>query len=249
MIRWLLALLVLAVLPGFASAAGGGAAYEHANINLSNQASLQRGARNFVNYCMGCHSAQYVRYNRLAEDVGLSEDQMVTNLMWAAEKPHETMEIAMPGSDAERWFGVTPPDLSLIARARGKDYLYTFLKGFYLDDTRPAGVNNIALPGASMPHVLWELQGLRRAQIEPGAPRRRPSRQGQILRARQGADAHPRPPRVRHSCSSSSRIRNRAVRPTTARLARVPENSSRQIACTRSGVTRSIPLRISPRRN
>lgn len=165
MTRWLLALLVLVGLPGFASAAGGGATYEHANINLSNQASLQRGARNFVNYCMGCHAAQYVRYNRLAEDVGLSEDQMVTNLMWAAEKPHETMEIAMPGSDAERWFGVTPPDLSLIARARGKDYLYTFLKGFYLDDTRPAGVNNIALPGASMPHVLWELQGLRRAQI------------------------------------------------------------------------------------
>lgn len=169
MTRWLLALLVLAGLPGFASAAGGGAAYEHANINLSNQASLQRGARNFVNYCMGCHSAQYVRYNRLAEDVGLSEDQMVTNLMWAAEKPHETMEIAMPGGDSERWFGVTPPDLSLIARARGKDYLYTFLKGFYLDDTRPAGVNNIALPGASMPHVLWELQGLRRAQIETDA--------------------------------------------------------------------------------
>jgi ubiquinol-cytochrome c reductase cytochrome c1 subunit len=162
MTRPLIALLFLAGLPGFAAAAGGGAALESANINLSNQASLQRGARNFVNYCMGCHSAQYVRYNRLAEDIGLSEDQMVTNLMWAAEKPHETMEIAMAENDAERWFGVTPPDLSLVARARGKDYLYTFLKGFYVDESRPAGVNNVALPGASMPHVLWQLQGLRR---------------------------------------------------------------------------------------
>ncbi len=169
MTRPLIALLFLAGLPGFAAAAGGGAALESANINLSNQASLQRGARNFVNYCMGCHSAQYVRYNRLAEDIGLSEAQMVTNLMWSAEKPHETMEIAMPGSDAERWFGVTPPDLSLVARARGKDYLYTFLKGFYVDESRPAGVNNVALPGASMPHVLWQLQGLRRALHETDA--------------------------------------------------------------------------------
>lgn len=158
----IISLVAVVVFPGLSVAAGGGAALESANINLSNQASLQRGARNFVNYCAGCHSAQYVRYNRLAQDIGLSEDQMVTNLMWAAEKPHETMEIAMPASDAERWFGVAPPDLSLIARARGKDYLYTFLKGFYLDESRPAGVNNIALPGATMPHVLWPLQGLRR---------------------------------------------------------------------------------------
>lgn len=166
MTRAIITLLLVAAMPGLAMAAGGGAALETANINLSNQASLQRGARNFVNYCMGCHSAQYVRYNRLAQDIGLSEDQMVNNLMWAAEKPHETMEIAMPALDSERWFGVAPPDLSLIARARGKDYLYTFLKGFYVDDSRPAGVNNVALPGAAMPHVLWQLQGLRRPVME-----------------------------------------------------------------------------------
>ena len=166
MTRAIITLLLVAAMPGLAMAAGGGAALETANINLSNQASLQRGARNFVNYCMGCHSAQYVRYNRLAQDIGLSEDQMVNNLMWAAEKPHETMEIAMPALDSERWFGVAPPDLSLIARARGKDYLYTFLKGFYVDESRPAGVNNVALPGAAMPHVLWQLQGLRRPVME-----------------------------------------------------------------------------------
>jgi len=127
-----LAIVLLCCVPGLAAAAGGAATYESANVNLGNQASLQRGARNFINYCAGCHSAQYVRYNRLGEDLGLSEDQVVRNLMWAGEKPYDTMEIAMRKRDSERWFGVTPPDLSLVARSRGKDYLYTFLKSFYV---------------------------------------------------------------------------------------------------------------------
>jgi len=148
------------LLPGSAWSASD-SAYEMvpAMNDVSNVASLQRGAKYFVNYCLGCHSAQYVRYNRLAEDLSIDDDQLVNNLMFAAEKPFETMQIAMPPDDAERWFGQAPPDLSLIARSRGTDYLYGFLRTFYLDDSKPTGVNNLVLAGASMPHVLWELQG------------------------------------------------------------------------------------------
>ncbi len=136
---------------------------EHASNDVSNTASLQRGARNFVNYCLGCHSARYVRYNRLGADLGLSEAQVVENLMFTGERPFETMRVAMRPEDAQRWFSAAPPDLTLIARSRGTDYLYTFLKSFYLDPSRPTGVNNMVLPGTSMPHVLWELQGYQKA--------------------------------------------------------------------------------------
>jgi len=151
------------VLGSAAVASTGGALSGHANNDVGNVASLQRGARNFVNYCSGCHSAQYVRYNRLAEDLQISEQQLIANLMFSAQKPTETMTIAMRADDAKRWFGVAPPDLSLIARNRGVDYLYNFLRGFYLDPSRPTGVNNMMLPNAAMPHVLWELQGAREA--------------------------------------------------------------------------------------
>jgi ubiquinol-cytochrome c reductase cytochrome c1 subunit len=148
------------LLPGPASSAGDSSYQMVPAMNdVSNVASLQRGAKYFVNYCLGCHSAQYVRYNRLGEDLSIDEDQLVNNLMFAAEKPFETMQIAMPADDAQRWFGQAPPDLSLIARSRGTDYLYGFLRTFYLDDSKPTGVNNLVLAGASMPHVLWELQG------------------------------------------------------------------------------------------
>ena len=115
------------ILPGFAWSAGD-SSYEMvpAMNDVSNIASLQRGAKYFVNYCLGCHSAQYVRYNRLAEDLSIDEDQLVNNLMFAAEKPFETMQIAMPTDDAQRWFGQAPPDLSLIARSRGTDYPLRF---------------------------------------------------------------------------------------------------------------------------
>lgn len=154
--------LVLA-LPGTATAATAPALQDKANVDVSNQASLQRGARNFVNYCMGCHSAQYVRYNTLGKDLGIPEDQLIQNLMFAAVKPTETMNIAMRPDDGARWFGQAPPDLSLIARSKGVDYVYNFLRSFYADPARPLGVNNLMLPGASMPHVLWELQGVQRA--------------------------------------------------------------------------------------
>lgn len=150
-------------LPATVLAAGGAVPLLQANNDVSNTNSLQRGARNFVNYCMGCHSAKYVRYNQLARDLQISEDQLVNNLMFAGGKPHDRMEIAMPEGDSTRWFGAPPPDLSLIARSRGTDYLFTFLKGFYVDEARPTGVNNVVLEGAAMPHVLWELQGSQRA--------------------------------------------------------------------------------------
>ena len=158
-IRTLLVSAALA-LPALSWAASSGGMLEHAGNDVTNIASLQRGARNFVNYCMGCHSAQYVRYNRLAKDLGLSEAQVVENLMFTGERVHDTLRVAMNSEDAKRWFGIQPPDLSLMARSRGTDYVYSFLKSFYVDPSRPTGVNNMVLPGTSMPHVLWELQGV-----------------------------------------------------------------------------------------
>jgi ubiquinol-cytochrome c reductase cytochrome c1 subunit len=139
---------------------------DDANNNVANTASLQRGAKYFVNYCLGCHSAQYVRYNRLGEDLQLSEDQLLENLMFTGERPFDTMSIAMQEDDAARWFGTAPPDLSLIARSRGTDYLYTFLRSFYADESSPTGVDNVVLEGTAMPHVLWELQGIQEARYE-----------------------------------------------------------------------------------
>src|ERR687898_2666899 len=136
---------------------------EAAHTDVANTASLQRGARNFVNYCMGCHSARYVRYSRLGADLGLSEQQVIENLMFTGERIHDTIRINMRPEDAAPSFGVTPPHLSLIARSRGPDYIYSFLKSFYVDPSRPTGVNNLVLPGTSMPHVLWERQGLQEA--------------------------------------------------------------------------------------
>jgi len=150
-----------------AMAAGGGSQFnEPANNDVGNEASLQRGARNYMNYCAACHSAKYVRYNTLADGLEISEEQLIENLMFNAEKTHETMQASMPKDDSARWFGKAPPDLSLIARSRGTDYLYNFLRTFYVDDSRPTGTNNMVLAGASMPHVLWKLQGLQRPVYE-----------------------------------------------------------------------------------
>ena len=126
--------------------------------DIKNTESLQRGARNFMNYCSGCHSLKYLRYNRLAADLKIPESELAANLMFTSDKAFDTINSAMP-KDSESWFGKEPPDLSLIARARGVDYLYSYMKGFYADKTRPWGVNNLYLPSAAMPHVLQELQG------------------------------------------------------------------------------------------
>jgi ubiquinol-cytochrome c reductase cytochrome c1 subunit len=130
-----------------------------APIDPSDQASLQRGARTFVNNCLNCHSANYMRYNRL-EDIGLTEKQIKDNLLFAGEKVGDTMKVAINPKDAKKWFGVAPPDLSVEVRARGADWVYSYLRGFYRDDTRPSGWNNIVFDKVAMPHVLYEQQGV-----------------------------------------------------------------------------------------
>ncbi len=161
--------LVLSVSLTGAAFAQEEARLEPANNNIANTGSLQRGAKYFVNYCLGCHSAKYVRYNRVAQDLQITEKQLVENLMFTGERPFDTMANAMRPEDSTRWFGRPPPDLSLMARARGTDYIYTFLHGFYAAPNRPTGVDNIVLPGTAMPHVLWKLQGVQRAKFTTDA--------------------------------------------------------------------------------
>ena len=138
--------------------ASGGAGVEHSGTNISDTASLQRGAKWYVNYCLGCHTISYMRYNRLAEDLDLSEEMVMQNLVYSNSKFGETMEIAMDADQAKSWFGKTPPDLSLIGRSRGPDWLFSYLRSFYQDEN--GEWNNTLLPNASMPHVLWRLQGI-----------------------------------------------------------------------------------------
>ena len=151
-------LLMLSLLAPLAVLANEGAHLDHAPINPANQASLQRGARVFVNYCLGCHSAAAMRYNRLT-DIGLSDDQIKQNLILTGAKVGDTMISAMNAQDSKKWFGVAPPDLSVIARSRTPDWLYTYLRGFYRDSSRPSGWNNVVFPNVGMPHALWQLQG------------------------------------------------------------------------------------------
>ena len=125
----------------------------------SNAASVQRGARDFMAYCSGCHSMKYLRYNRLGADVGISDELLKANLILDGSKPGEQIQTAMPAKQSSDWFGRTPPDLTLETKARGADWVYSYLMGFYLDPSRPLGVNNLYLPGVSMPAVLGELQG------------------------------------------------------------------------------------------
>jgi ubiquinol-cytochrome c reductase cytochrome c1 subunit len=138
---------------------------DRAPDNGENLASLQHGAQIFVNYCLNCHSASLMRYSRL-QDIGIPQKEIEQNLLFTTDKVGNTMSIAMRPSDAKAWFGVAPPDLSVEARARGRDWLYTYLRSFYRDDTRPTGWNNMVYPNVGMPHVLWQLQGIRTAQFE-----------------------------------------------------------------------------------
>lgn len=142
-------------------AAGGGKLMDM-EVDLSDRTSLQRGAATFVNYCLSCHSAAFMRYNRMGKDLGISEDVLKSNFMFGTDKVGDTMKIAMRPADADKYFGVVPPDLSVIARSRGADWLYTYFKTFYVDDSRPFGVNNLAFKDVGMPHVFWELQGKQR---------------------------------------------------------------------------------------
>lgn len=153
-------------------AAGGGVAWDKFPVEkMTDLSSLQNGARLFVNYCLNCHAAAFMRYNRL-RDIGLTETQIEDNLLFASDKVGETMKVALDPRQAKEWFGGVPPDLTVIARSRavagkgsGADYLYTYLRSYYRDDTMPTGWNNLVYPNVGMPHVLWELQGQRRARF------------------------------------------------------------------------------------
>ncbi|EKO3554089.1 cytochrome c1 [Vibrio fluvialis] len=156
--KWIV--ILFAMLPSLAMAAGGNVHLDKAGNDLSDTASLQRGAKLFMNYCFGCHSTQYQRYERVATDLGIPADLMKENLILNPQtKIGELMENAIPDKSAAKWFGAPPPDLTLVARVRGVDWLYTYLRSFYADPSRPFGVNNIVFPSVGMPHVLEELQG------------------------------------------------------------------------------------------
>lgn len=148
------------LLPGILYAAGGShLLYKTPNIDETDKAAIQRGARVFVNYCLTCHSAEYMRYKRISDDLGISEEIMKKNLMNPVDKFHDGMTVAIEKDDAKRWFGVPPPDLSVIARSRGREWLYNYFMTFYRDDSRAIGVNNATFKDVAMPHVLWDLQG------------------------------------------------------------------------------------------
>lgn len=143
------------------------AGLEASGAQVSDTASVQRGAGLFMNYCSGCHSLKYLRYSRFAEDYGLDEDAVMQNLVFTGAKFGEPMLSHMPEAEAAKWFGKAPPDLSLEARAKGPDWIYNYLKSFYLDPTSAVGWNNTVFPNASMPNALWELQGLQVAVRAP----------------------------------------------------------------------------------
>lgn len=170
--KFILSLIAaLGIATGAHAASDAGIPWDKAPVDISNQASLQNGAKLFVNYCLGCHSAAFMRYNRL-QDIGLSEQEIKDNLLFTTDKVGETMIAAINPKQAKDWFGANPPDLTVIARSRaghngtGADYLYTFLRTFYRDDTKATGWNNLAFPSVGMPHPLWEMQGQRRAVFE-----------------------------------------------------------------------------------
>lgn len=163
--------LILALVPFTALAAGGANVHlDSMKPNLYDQASLQNGAKLFVNYCMGCHSAEFQRFARTAQDLGVPQDVIEENLIFSsALKYNDQMRISMQKADAAVWFGAPPPDLSLVSRLRGDDWVYTYLRSFYADDSRPWGVNNTVFPDVGMPNVLAPLQGIAEKVCEPGA--------------------------------------------------------------------------------
>lgn len=157
----LMTLIAFALVPTMVMASGGSARLDPANIDVGNEEAIQAGAKTFVNYCMGCHEAQYVRYKQLTK-VGLSEAQIKENLIFSDSKIGDHMTIAMTEEDAGKWFGAPAPDLTLVARIRGADWIYTYLRSFYVDPARPMGVNNAVFPNVGMPHVLSGLQGVQK---------------------------------------------------------------------------------------
>jgi len=173
---------------GSAQAAGGGIEWDRfPEEKMEDIAALQNGAKLFVNYCLNCHSAAYMRYNRM-RDIGLTEADIKNNLLFAADKVGETMKVSLDAKDAKAFFGANPPDLTVIARSRadgakgsGADYLYTYMRNFYRDDTKATGWNNLAFPSVAMPHVMWELQGQRAAKFEEVADPHDPAKKTHVF--------------------------------------------------------------------
>lgn len=154
------AALIFAILPVFSFASGGAEpGLDKVDVDVADKVAMQDGLRTFANYCMGCHSAQFQRYERVAKDLGIPEDVMMKNVVFTGAKIGDHMNIGMKPQDAKVWFGAAPPDLTLVARVRGTDWLYSYLRGFYEDPTRPLGVNNKVFPNVGMPNVLAGLQG------------------------------------------------------------------------------------------
>lgn len=168
--KWiaLLASAAAGLLFSAAALAASGGNLQQAGNDLSDKASLQRGAALYMNYCSGCHSLKFLRYSRMADDLGLTEEEVMQNLNFTGAKYGEQIQVTMRDADGTEWFGKMPPDLSLISRVRGSNWIYTYLKSFYLDESRPLGWNNQLFPNVSMPNPLWELQGLQHAEF--GAP-------------------------------------------------------------------------------
>ncbi|MFC5488369.1 cytochrome c1 [Dokdonella soli] len=164
------ALLFASLMTAAVASAEEAAGLQEANVRLDDVASMQRGARLFFNYCSGCHSLQYLRYSRIAEDLQLDPKDVEKNFVFTGGKIGDHAISHMPAEDATKWFGKAPPDLSLEARAKGSDWIYSYLKSFYLDPSRPLGWNNTVFPNASMPNALWELQGQQVAVMKPAEP-------------------------------------------------------------------------------
>ncbi len=158
-----IAALACGMLLSFSALAAGGGNLQQAGTDIGDRASLQRGAQLFMNYCAGCHSLKYLRYSRMAEDLGLTEEEVMNNLNLTGASFGEHIVSSMPAEQAATWFGQVPPDLTLVTRVRGSDWVYTYMKSFYLDETRPLGWNNTLFPNASMPNPFWQQQGLQRA--------------------------------------------------------------------------------------
>lgn len=162
---WLAAVLLLLpglLLPGMANAASK-IKLDEANIDPYDLESLRRGAQYFTDYCFNCHSIEFMRYNRIARDLQMTEEDVANKMIFTGAKIGDPMRVAISASEAEKWFGTRPPDLSVVSRSKGVDWLYTYLRSFYKDESRPWGVNNAVFKDVAMPHVLWELQGLQEA--------------------------------------------------------------------------------------
>jgi len=165
-VRYLILVITLLGLPQAGLASSGNVHLDKVNVDLKDKESLRNGADLFVSYCLNCHSAALMRYSRIGQDLDMTEEEVTEELLIAGGKIGDTMTVVMQPKEAAQWFGTPPPDLSVLVRVRGADWVYSYLRAFYRDDSRPWGVNNSVFKDVAMPHALWELQGLQEAEVE-----------------------------------------------------------------------------------